>query len=36
VEDQLNKVARGEVGTVDVEVPLRMVLSMENVEFSLK
>jgi hypothetical protein len=32
VEEYLNKAARGEVETIDVTVPLRMVLSMENVE----
>ena len=32
VEKQLNAAARGEVDTIDVAVPLQMVLSMEGVE----
>ncbi|MGB6287188.1 MAG: hypothetical protein WBG18_22705 [Xanthobacteraceae bacterium] len=31
VEKQLNAAARGEVDTIDVVVPLQMVLSMEGV-----
>jgi hypothetical protein len=32
VEKQLNAAARGEVDTIDVAVPLQMVLRMEGVE----
>jgi len=36
VADQLDKAARGEVATVDVSVPLQMVLGMERVDYRLK
>ena len=33
VEKQLNAAALGDVDTIDVTVPLQMVLSMEGVEY---
>ena len=35
VEKQLNAAALGKVDTIDVAVPLQMVLTMEGVEYKL-